>query len=179
MIAMIDNPNSIEGAAAREPAKTAAGDARPLKILAVVDGSERTGHVVKYLLELSANRGRIEVILLNVQPKPQDWRLRGYGWFQRDAIHDRLINDLGKRVIASAARHLDGGGVAHKDRIELGEAGETILRCAHEEDCGLIVLGEPRPGAIRSWLMRTLKFAIGSLGSFVIQLARVPVVVVP
>jgi nucleotide-binding universal stress UspA family protein len=150
-----------------------------LRILAGVDGSESSGRVMKCLIGLYVGRGPIEVVLLNVQPKPQDWRMRGYGWFQREAIHDRLINDLGKRVIASAARHLDSAGVTHKDRIELGEPGETILRCAREEDCDLIVLAEPRPGVVRTWLMRTVRLSLGSVASVVIHLARVPVVVVP
>jgi len=165
-------------------ATSPAGNARTgrgatLRILAVVDGSECTGRVMKCLIGLYVGRGPFEVVLLNVQPKPQDWRLRGYGWFHREAIHDRLINDLGKRVIASAARHLDSVGVAHKDLIELGEIGETILRYAHEEDCDLIVLAEPRPGVVRTWLMRTLRLSIGSIASFVIHLARVPIVFVP
>jgi nucleotide-binding universal stress UspA family protein len=121
----------------------------------------------------------MQLVLLNVQPKPQDWRLRGYGWFQREAIHDRLINDLGRRIVANAARRLDSAGIPHKDRIELGEPGETILRCASEEGCDLIVLAEPRPGAVRAWLARRLRLSAGSLADFVINLARVPVVVVP
>jgi nucleotide-binding universal stress UspA family protein len=156
-----------------------AGRTATLRILAAVDGSECTGRVMKCLIGLYVGRGPVEVVLLNVQPKPQDWRLRGYGWFQREAIQDRLINDLGKRVIASAARHLDSVGVTHKDRIELGEPGETILRCAGEEDCDLIVLAEPRSGIIRTCLMRTVQLSIGSFASSVIHLARVPVIVVP
>jgi nucleotide-binding universal stress UspA family protein len=175
----IADPMSRDAAAPAGERDARAGRAATLRILAVVDGSECTGRVMKCLIGLYVGRGPIEVVLLNVQPQPQDWRLRGYGWFQREAIHDRLINDLGKRVIASAARHLDSAGVTHKDRIELGEPGETILRCAREEDCDLIVLAEHRPGAVRTWLMRIARCSIGSLGSFVIDLARVPVVVVP
>ncbi len=175
----IADPMSRDAAAPAGERDARAGRVAMLRVLAVVDGSECTGRVMKCLIGLYVGRGPIEVVLLNVQPKPQDWRLRGYGWFQREAIHDRLINDLGKRVIASAARHLDGAGVAHKDRIELGEPGEIILRCAHEEGCDLIVLAEPRPSALRTWLMRALRLSIGSTASFVVHLARVPVVVAP
>jgi nucleotide-binding universal stress UspA family protein len=128
---------------------------------------------------LGTIHGAIEVILLNVQPKPQDWRMRGYGWFQRGSVYDRLINDLGSRIVTSAARHLDGAGIPLKSRIELGEAGKAILECAREEDCNLIVLAQDRVGHVPDWLMRTARLSIGSITSFVVHFARVPVVVVP
>ena len=68
----------------------------PLRVLAVVDGSESTGRVTKYLLDLHARDGAFEVVLLNVQPMPEVGRLRGYGSFRRADINDRLINDLGR-----------------------------------------------------------------------------------
>jgi nucleotide-binding universal stress UspA family protein len=119
------------------------------------------------------------VVLLNVQPEPQDWRLRGYGWFHREAIRDRLMNNLGARVIASAARHLDSAEIAHKDRIELGEPAETILRCATEENCDVIILAERRLGRIRRWLVRGARVSIGSVAHLIVHVAPVPVLVVP
>ena len=104
-------------------------------------------------------------------------RLRGYGNFRRAEIDDRLINDLGKRAVTSAARHLEAANIAHKDRIELGDPAETIVRCADEEKCDLIVLAESRPSAVRQWLMRTTGAVIHSVASVVIHLARVPVLV--
>jgi nucleotide-binding universal stress UspA family protein len=150
-----------------------------LRVLVAIDGSEGTGRVLNHVLRLQQRYGGVEVVVLNVQPKPQDWRLRGWGWFQREAIHDRLINDLGRRVIAGANRQLDAAGIAHRDRIELGEAGETIARCAREEGCDLVVLTEPRPGAVRAWLMRKSGLSPGSIASIVVHLAGIPVVLVP
>ena len=126
-------------------------------MLAVVDGTECAGRVTKCLLDLQTRNDAIEVVLLNVQPKPEVGRLRGYGSFRRTEIDDRLINDLGKRVVTSAARHLDAAGIVHKDRIELGDPAETIVRCADEEKCDLIVLAEPNPSQLRQWLMRTVE----------------------
>jgi nucleotide-binding universal stress UspA family protein len=157
--------------------KKAAAKAAAVKILAIVDGSASTGRVLKYLLELPGNRQAIEVILLNIQPKPQEWRTRGYGWFQREAIRDRLINDLGKRVVASAAQRLDSAGIANHAYIEIGEAADTILRRAGDENCDLIVMAEPPPGLLRRWLMQQSGIAIGSVASVLIHLAPVPVVV--
>jgi nucleotide-binding universal stress UspA family protein len=149
----------------------------PLRVLAVIDGSESSGRVTKYLLDLHARDGALDVVLLNVQPAPVVGRLRGYGSFRRGQIEDRLINDLGKRIVASAARHLDAASIAHKDRIELGDPPDTIVRCAEEEKCNLIVLAESRPNAVHRWLMRTTGAVISSVASVVIHLARMPVLV--
>jgi nucleotide-binding universal stress UspA family protein len=171
------DPIRYQRAALREKRKSSTGEMRALRILATVDGSERTGRVINYLLGLHALRAPLEVVLLNIQSEPEDWRLRGYGWFKREEIRDRLINDLGRPAVASAGRQLDSAGITHKDRIELGEAADTIIRCAREEDCDLIVLAEASPGVIRRWLMRAAGLSIGSLASVVIGFSHVPVVV--
>ena len=149
-----------------------------LKVLAVIDGSERTGRVLDYLRGLVLHGAKLETVLLNIQPKPEEGRLRGYGSFNRHVIHDRLINDLGKRVVSSAGRRLGQPGIVHKERIEIGDTAETILRVAQEERCDLILLGEAHPGAVRRWLAKATGVALGSIGSQVMQLADMPVVVV-
>ena len=97
----------------------------------------------------------------------------------RREIEDRLINDLGQRAVASAARHLDAAGIAHKDRVEFGEPQIRSSDVRTRKSCDLIVLAETRPTAMRGWLMRALRLSIGSTASFVVHLARVPVVVAP
>jgi nucleotide-binding universal stress UspA family protein len=158
--------------------RVVSGDALCMKILAVVDGSERTGRIVKWLLDLPLKREAIEVVLLNIQPKPQEWRMRGYGWFQREAIHDRLINDLGARIAGSVARHLKAAGIAHRSRVVLGDVPEIIVRCTEEENCDLVVVPQPEPGTIRRWLMRAARLTIGSDASAVVHSVQVPVVLV-
>jgi len=165
------------GSASEPRAKGTAERKSPLRVLAVVDGSENSGRVAKYLLDLHARDGAIAVVLLNIQPKPEVGRLRGYGSFRRAEIDDRLINELGRRVITSAGRHLDAASIVHKDRIELGDPVETILRCADEENCDLIVLADPKPGMVRQWLMRTSGVVTHSVASVVIHFANAPVLV--
>jgi nucleotide-binding universal stress UspA family protein len=150
----------------------------PVRVLAVVDGTECAGRVTKYLLDLKSRNAAIEVVLLNVQPKPEVGRLRGYGSFRRTDVEDRLINDLGRRVVMSAARHLDAASIAHKDRIELGDLVDAIVRCADEEKCDLIALAESKPDTMRQWLMRTTGFVFHSAASVVVHLANAPVLVV-
>lgn len=179
MVDTIANPRPPAASWYAEQGNLPPKQTKVLRVLAAVDGSEGSGRVLKFLLDLQRRLGTIEVVVLNIQPKPQEWRLRGYGWFQREAILDRLINDLGKRAVASAARQLDGAGIAHKDRIELGEPHEIIVRCARDEACDLIVLAEPRRGVLRMWLINNAGLSTVSLASVVAQLARLPTVIAP
>jgi nucleotide-binding universal stress UspA family protein len=149
-----------------------------LKVLAVIDGSERTARVLDHLRGLALRGTKLETVLLNVQPNPEDGRLRGYGSFKNRVIHDRLINDLGMPVVSSAGRRLGQTGIPHKERIELGDAAKTILRVAQEERCDLILLGEAHPGAVRRWFAEAIGLVLGSIGSQVVQLADMPVIVV-
>jgi nucleotide-binding universal stress UspA family protein len=161
-----------------EPKAERASAKPPMRVLAVVDGTECAGRVIKGLLDLQAQNDAIEVVLLNVQPRPEDGRLRGYGSFRRTAIEDRLINDVGNRIVASASRHLDAADIVHKQRIELGNPTETIIRCADDEKCDLIVMAEPKLGIARRWLMQKTGLVVQSVASVVIHLASVPVMVV-
>lgn len=154
-----------------------ANNTTPLRVLALVDGTEGAGRVMKCLLGLQARNDALDVVLLNVQPVPAVGRLRGYGTFRRTEVEDRLINDRGGRAVASAARYLDAAGIAHKDRIELGQPAETIMKCAEEEKSDLIVLAEPKLGDIRHWLMRTTGLIFGSSAHIVVQLSQVPILV--
>jgi nucleotide-binding universal stress UspA family protein len=149
----------------------------PVRVLAVVDGTECAGRVTKCLLDLQRWTHAVEVVLLNVQPEPATGRLRGYGGFRRTEIEDRLINDLGQRAVSSAARHLDAAGIAHKDRVEMGEPATTIVRCAEEEKCAMIVVAEPGRNAVSDWLVRKWGLVAHSVASAIVYLARVPVLI--
>jgi nucleotide-binding universal stress UspA family protein len=163
---------------AADPGRTAAATPCRRKILAVVDGSARSAGVLDFLIAQAGDRLLLEVVVLNVQPMPEDWRLRGYGSFKRDEIRDRLINDRGRPVVANAAARLEHVGIAHKERVEIGEIAETIERCAREEACDQIVIAEPRSGALRRWLATQAGITIGSTVSQLLQLVERPVVVV-
>jgi nucleotide-binding universal stress UspA family protein len=157
--------------------RAASSKRRVRKILAAVDGSERTNRIVDYLLALAENDEPVEIIVLNTQPEPDVWRLRGYGSFKRQEIYDRLVNDLGNPVVASVGRKLDQVGIAHKDRVEVGDVVETIIRCAGEQDCDVIVISEPRAGLVRQWLARTAGLVFGSIAGRLVQLTETPVLV--
>jgi nucleotide-binding universal stress UspA family protein len=150
----------------------------PLRVLAVIDGSERTGRVLAFALDL-AHQGRgVETILLGTVSEPPDGRLRGYGSFKRKEIHAQLKDITGARVVAAAARRLDQAGITHKDRVEVGDPVETILRVAEEEGSDIILLGDPPGGAFRRWLPRLSGLSVSTVAGEVTRLATIPVVVV-
>jgi nucleotide-binding universal stress UspA family protein len=151
---------------------------RPVRMLTVVDGSERTGRVMELALSFARNGLPIEVIILGVIPEPPDGRLRGYGSFKRKEIHERLKDVMGARTVAAAARRFEQAGVTHKDRIEVGAPAETILRVADEEACDIVLLGNAAAGAVGRWLPKITALSVVTVASEVARLATLPVVVV-
>lgn len=128
----------------------------PLRLLAVVDGTERTNRVLNYIVTLAQGRDAIEVIVLNVQTKREDARLRGYQSFKQVEVDERLINDLGTPIVASAGRWLDQAHIQHRSKVLIGEPVQTILRCASEENCDSIVIGAGPLQGVAGWISATL-----------------------
>ena len=157
---------------------TSAGRPASLRILVVVDGTERTNALLHWVAALAPQHPEAEAVVLNVQPAPATGRLRGYGSFKREQIRGRLMDDVGKRVVAAAGRRLDQAGMRYTSRVEFGHVTEVALGCAREEGCGLIAIGEAAPGAFRRWLAMVSSLVIGSAAGRIVQLAEVPVVVV-
>ena len=151
---------------------------RPAKLLVVVDGSERAGRVIEYALGLVPNGKQREIVLLGVIRQSDDARLRGYGSFKRDQINAHLKDALGRRSMSAAARRFDQAGIAHKDRIEVGDPVETILRVANEEGCDLILVADAPAGAVQRWLPKAVGLSLATVAGQVAQQALVPVVVV-
>jgi nucleotide-binding universal stress UspA family protein len=147
------------------------------RVLAAVDGSERSNGVVDYLTKLVGSGESIEVIVLNVQPILETARLRGYGSFKQDEVRDRLIADLGKPIVDGVGRRLRKAGIVVTTRVEIGDPAETIVRCAAAERCDLIVVGDPRPGPVRRWIARHAGIVFGSVAGNVAQLSDKPVMI--
>jgi nucleotide-binding universal stress UspA family protein len=144
----------------------------------VIDGSERTGRVIEHALVLADGGRSAEVILLGVVPEPADGRLRGYGSFKREEIHAQLKSVLKQRAVNSAARRFEQAGVAHADRVEVGDPVEAILRIADEESCDIVVVGDAPAGGFRRWLPKVTGLSVATTASQVAQSANVPVVLV-
>jgi len=151
---------------------------QPLRVLAVIDGSERTGRVIDFALGLVPESRSIEAILLGVIPEPPDGRLRGYGSFKAKEVHARLKELIGERAVAAAARRFNQAGVTHQNCVEVGNPAETILRVAAEQACDVILLSEAPVGTFRRWLLKVTGLLVATVATQVAQLAAIPVVVV-
>lgn len=163
----------------RDPMRnTPATPPRPVRILTVIDGSERAGRVLDLALGLARKGLSIEAIILGVTSEPPDGRLRGYGSFKRKDIHARLKDLMGERAVAAAARRFEQAGVTHKDRIEVGDPAEIILRVADEEACDVVLLGDAPAGALNRWLPRITGLSVATVASEVVRGATLPVLIV-
>jgi nucleotide-binding universal stress UspA family protein len=162
----------------RDPTRHTSDTPHPVRMLTVIDGTERTGRIIELALDLARKGLPIEAVVLGVISEPPDGRLRGYGSFKRKEIHARLKDLKGARAVAAAARRFEQAGVTHKDRIEVGELAETILRVANEEACDVVLLGDAPAGTFRCWLSRTTGLLVATVAGEVAQLATLPVVVI-
>ena len=148
-----------------------------LKVLAVIDGTERTGRIIDYALGLKSRGQGFQVVVLGVVPEPATGRLRGYGTFKQAEIYGGLIDTMRQRAVSAVARRLDQENIAHVDRVEVGDPAATILRVALEEDADLILLGDGPPDVVQR-MLRAIGLSLASVTGQVVQLATVPVVVV-
>jgi nucleotide-binding universal stress UspA family protein len=147
-----------------------------LKVLAVIDGTERAGRIVDYAIGLKRRSPKLQVVVLGVVQEPATGRLRGYGTFKRAEIYGALIDTMRERAVSAVARRLDHEKVAHIDRIEVGDPADTILRVASEEDADLILLGDKPPNVLQR-LLPEIGLSLATVTSQVVQKATVPVVV--
>jgi nucleotide-binding universal stress UspA family protein len=148
-----------------------------LKVLAVIDGTERTGRIVDYVVGLRSRGHGLQVVVLGVVPEPATGRLRGYGTFKQAEVYRGLIDTMRQRAVSAVARRLDQENVPHIDRIEVGDPAATILRVAREEDADLILLGDGPAGVVQR-ILPAIGLSVATVTSQVVRLTTVPVVVV-
>jgi nucleotide-binding universal stress UspA family protein len=144
------------------------------RVLAAVDGSEQAGYVADYILDRFGGSIATQVVVLNTQPKPVERQTRGIA---QEAIRDRL-KELGQKATASITERLEQAQIAAKPRLELGDPADTIIRCAKEEGCDLIVMSTKPLGPLGSVLVRNTGITWGSVAAQVVKLSDIPVVVV-
>jgi nucleotide-binding universal stress UspA family protein len=147
------------------------------KVLAVIDGSERTGRVVQCTLNLARHGVPLEVVLLGTVEEPAVGRLRGYGSFKRDVIEADL-KAMRRRAVTAAARHLAKVEIPIKERVEIGNPVETILVAAAEEGSDIILVADSPAGAVQRCLTKVTGLWAPSLPCRVVQSSEIPVVVV-
>ena len=158
----------------RRPSAARSAD---LKVLAVIDGTERTARIIDYALNLKSRGHGLQVVVLGVVQEPATGRLRGYGTFKQTEVYGGLIDAMRQRAVTSVARRLDQEKIVHIDRVEVGDPAATILRIANEEGADLILLGNGPPGVVQR-MLSAIGLSVATVTSQVVQQANVPVVVV-
>jgi nucleotide-binding universal stress UspA family protein len=144
------------------------------RILAAVDGSEQASTVADYIADRFGGSIATYVVVLNAQPKPLEWQTRGIA---SEAIRSRL-QELGHKATAPVSERLEQAHIVTKPRVELGDPADTIVRCAKEEGCDLIVMSARPLGQVGSALVRNTGATWGSVAAQVVKLSDIPVVVV-
>jgi nucleotide-binding universal stress UspA family protein len=153
--------------------------AKRLRFLAVVDGTEATNRIVDFLIAFGDGGAATEAVILNVQSKRLDARLRGYQDFMKDEIDDRLINELALPILNSVSSRLQKAGILCASKAEIGDPVPTILRCAAENACNAIVVGARPPRGIEGWMPAAVRVWLRSdLALRLIALAPASIVVV-
>jgi nucleotide-binding universal stress UspA family protein len=130
------------------------------RLLAVVDGSEVTNRIVDFITAYGRGRQVTEVVILNVQTKRADARLRGYQSFKEAEVNDRLLSELAYPIVNSVSKRLQAVGITCLSKVAIGDPITTISKCALENDCNVIVVGERYrtgvgaliPSVLRMWL---------------------------
>jgi nucleotide-binding universal stress UspA family protein len=138
------------------------------KILLPVDGSEGSARAARHVAELAARTKDLEVHLVNVQSRGDDWMVRRMIKPEELA---KMEQEWGESAMAPVRAILKGAGVACIEHMEQGEVGPTIARLAEELGCDQIVMGTRGHTALGDLLM-------GSVAVKVLHLSKIPVTLV-
>lgn len=138
------------------------------KILLPVDGSEGSARAAEHVAGIAAMVKDLEVHLVNVQPRGDDWMVRRS--IKPEELK-KMEQEWGEAAIAPARAILQAAGVACSDRMEQGDVAPTIARLAEELGCTQIVMGTRGHTALGDLLL-------GSVAVKVLHLASVPVTLV-
>lgn len=138
------------------------------RILLPVDGSEGSARAARHVAGLVPLARDIEVHLVNVQPRGDDWMVR------RTIRPDELAameREWGETAMAPARDILRNAGIDCIEHQEQGEVAPTVARLAQELGCTQIVMGTRGSTVLGDLLL-------GSVAVKVLHLATVPVTLV-
>lgn len=134
------------------------------KVLLPVDGSDSAFQAALYVIDFVQKHGPIEVHVVNVQPKPQEWQTHG---MEKEAISDHLAVDA-HLALKPILHVLNKKNITCQTYIKLGDPAETLAALADELGCDHIIMGTRGLGAISG-------IVLGSVTRKVLHLANVPV----
>jgi len=109
-----------------------------------------------------------QIALLNVQWKIASGNVKLF--INQDTIND-YYREQGMAALAEARRKLDAAGLAYDYHVSIGSPAEAIVQFAQERQVDQIVMGAQGQDKLSAFLL-------GSVTSRVVNLSKVPVVVV-
>lgn len=141
-----------------------------MKILIATDGSKNALRAVKHMLKLAPQCAKpLAVTLVSVH---DDVALRHASRFVgKDAVDDYL-RELSEKDLAEARKVLDKAGIHHDMVIRTGHVATEIATLGAQGKFDMIVLGQKGRSSITDLL-------VGSVAKRVIELSKVPVLLVP
>lgn len=141
-----------------------------MKILIATDGSKNSLRAVKHVTKLSARFA--EPVLVTLLSVHDDTALRHAQRFVGRAAVDEYLRDLSEKDLADARKVLDKAEVHHDMVIRTGHVAAEIAAVGAEGKYDLVVLGSKGRSALKDLL-------VGSVAKRVIELSKVPVLLVP
>ena len=138
------------------------------RILLSVDGSAPAARAVEYVCALRDACAPVEVRLLNVQIPIVSGHVRRF--VTQDTI-DAYCRAEGADALDAAKKALRSAGVAFSEDIQIGHAGEIIVREALQRGCTRIVMGTRGLGALANVML-------GSTALQVLHRSELPVTLV-
>ncbi len=138
------------------------------RILLPVDGSEPSTRAVEYVCALRGARISHQVRLLNVQIPITSGNVRR---LVSQAVIDTYFHAEGEEAMRGAKAALQAAGVPFKEDIQIGHAGEVIVKESSQRGCTRIVMGTRGRGALASVM-------VGSTALQVLHRSEVPVTLV-
>lgn len=138
------------------------------KILLPVDGSECSARAARHVAGIAAMAKDLEVHLVNVQARGDDWMVRRMIKPEELA---RMEREWGESAIAPVRTILKAAGVDCIEHVEQGEIAPTIASLAQKLGCDQIVMGTRGHSALGDLLL-------GSVAVKVLHLSKLPVTLV-
>jgi nucleotide-binding universal stress UspA family protein len=140
-----------------------------MKMLIPFDGSESASRALDHVLHLRNQGLLVDIHLLNVQRPVASGHAKMF--LDADEVR-RVCHEDGVKTLEPARQRLDAATVPYRHHIIIGHVTETIVRFAKELGAELIVMGSRGTSPLAD-------LVLGSVANKVIQLAPVPVTLVP
>lgn len=137
------------------------------KILVAVDGSDISARAVDKAIDIAKqNNAELHVTYVIevgfISPGPGD--------SIKTLVHQRFEEE-GRLTLETLMKKVNDAGVAGEGHLEVGHAGDTIIKLAEELECDLIVVGSLG----KSKLDRLL---LGSVSSHVVNYSKTNILVI-